>query len=88
MAEGKHARQIVVDSSCKDAAQHDPQIGGCAELRAHDGAEDRPQSRYVEKLYHEDFPGRKRNVVHPVGFGQSGCLAVVWAEDPFNETPV
>lgn len=84
----KHARQIVVHHTGKDAAQHYPQVRRRAELGPHDGAEDRSQSGNVEKLNHKYLPRGKRDVVHPVSHGQGRRLTVVRAEDTLHKATI
>ena len=88
MTHGEHTGQIVMHGSRKDASQHNPQIRSRAELGTHDGTEDGTQSRNVEELNHEYLPSGHRDIVHSVGLGQGGRLAVIRTEDPLHDTTV
>ena len=88
VAQRKHAREVVVNGSCKDASEYNPQIGNGSELGAHDSSEDRTSARNVQKLNHEHLPVGHRHVVNAVGFGYSRGGAVVGSEYVLYETAI
>ena len=78
-----------MDGTGEDAAQDDPQIGGRAEFRAHDGPEDGAGACNVQELDHEDFPGWHRDEIHSVGLGNGrGLPGGIGSEYAFDEGPV
>ncbi len=68
-----------MDGAAENGAEHNPEIRSRAELRAHNGTEDWPESRDVEKLNHEDFPGGQGNEIDAVGPCQ-GRRRVLWID--------
>ena len=68
VAKGEHAAHIVVHSSCKDAAEHNPQISHRTIPCTHDGAEDGACASDVKKLDHKYFPAWQHHIVDAVGF--------------------
>ena len=88
MAHGKHTAKIVVDSTCKDAAENNPEVGSGAKLRAHNGTKDGTCSGNVEKLNHKDLPRRHYDVVHSVGLSHGGRWAVVGGKDAFYNASI
>ena len=59
----------------KNTAEHDPQECTRPIQRAEDGTKDRSQSGDVEKLNHENPPGRQGHIVHPIVFRDRRCRA-------------
>ena len=88
VAQRKHSCKIVVHRPGKNTTEHYPQIGCRTEFRSHDCTEDRSQACDIQELYHKDFPRRQRDIVHPVGFGNSRSLAVVRSEYVFYKASV
>ena len=65
----------------KDGAEYDPEIRGCAELCAHDGAEDRTYACNVKELDQVNLAGSHRDVVDAVLLGVAwGLVRRVCAE--------
>ena len=75
--------------SGEDGAQHNPQQGGGAVKRAHDGAEHRTDARDVQKLNQPQLPFGHGHEVHAVGMGdcRSGTLGL-GAENLFHKAAV
>ena len=89
VAQGNHARQVVVDRAAEDAPEDNPQVGGRAELCPHDGAADRTHPRDVQELDEEKLPRLHRNVIDPVGHRlRRRRPLLVNAEHPVHETAV
>ena len=89
VAQRHDARDEVMYGAAENGAEHNPKIGGRAELRAHDGTEDWTETRNVEKLNHEDFPGGHGNEIDAVGpcHGWRGILRVD-VDDAGDVSPV
>ena len=77
-----------MDGTGKNAAQHNPQVGGRTELCAHDGSENGTRAGDVKKLNHKYLPIGKNDEVNTVGFGHGGGNTVVGTENPLYETTV
>ena len=88
VAHRKHSREIVVNGSGKDTSEHNPQIGRRAELRSHDGSEDRSGAGDVQKLNHEYLPAGKHNEVDSVVYPYGRSLAVVGRENLLNQLSI
>ena len=88
MTQREHTAEIIVDSSGKNAAKHNPQITGWSELGSHNGTEDRSRSRDIEKLNHKDLPVGKDHEIYTVGLGHRRRGTVVRSKDTLNETAV
>ena len=65
-AQGYHRREIVVDCSAEDTAQHNPEESRRAEQYTLYGTEDWARTGNIEKLYEIDFPRRHRDKVHTI----------------------
>ena len=72
IAQRQHPAEIVMHGSAEDAAQHDPEVGRRAELRAHDGPEDGPRTGDVQELDHEDLPRGHGDEIDAVRLGDGG----------------
>ena len=89
VADGKHAREIVMDGTCEYAAENNPQIGRGTEFGSHDGTENRTGSGNVQELDHEDLPGGHLDVIDSVCFGDGwGGAAVFRGEEALNQLAV
>ena len=88
MTNREHSAQVVVDGTCEDTAENNPQIGNRTIPRSHDGTENRPRAGNVQKLNHENFPSGQRDEIHTVGLVIGRCRTVVRAENSFHESTI
>ena len=88
MSQGEHAAHVVVNCSCKDTTQYDPQISSRSVLSAHNGTEDGTGTGYVKELNHEDLPIGQYDKVHAVGFRNGRCNPVIGSEYFFDKTSI
>ena len=84
----EHTCEIIMDGTCEDTTEHDPQIGGRTELGTHDGTEDGTRACDVKELDHENLPIWKYNVIKPVGFCYSGRHTVIRSEDTLHKASI
>ena len=88
MAYGKHAAHIVVDSTCKDASEDNPQIGHRTKLGSKNGSKDRACAGNVQELNHEHFPVGHGDEVNTIGLGHGWGRAVVRTKHLFDELSI
>ena len=63
MSQGEHAAHVVVNCSCKDTTQYDPQISSRSVLSAHNGTEDGTGTGYVKELNQRETLVKKVSIV-------------------------
>ena len=83
-----HTGEIVVDRTGKNRTEGDPQENHRAPQSAAQSAEDRAETRDVQKLDHKQLPLRQNHVVHAIVDLDSRRFTVVRAEGLFDDATV
>ena len=83
-----HTGEIVVNRTGKNRTEGDPQENHRAPQSAAQSAEDRAETRDVQKLDHKQLPLRQNHVVHAIVDLDSRRFTVVRAEGLFDDATV
>ena len=83
-----HTGEIVVNRTGKNRTESDPQENHRAPQSAAQSAEDRAETRDVQKLDHKQLPLRQNHVVHAIVDLDSRRFTVVRAEGLFDDATV
>ena len=89
VTQGHHAGEEVVHGTCENASEDYPEQGCGAVQRADNRTEYRAESRDVQELNEDEFPGGHGHIVHAVSFGHDWRgTAAVNTKDFFGDDTV